>query len=276
MKLLSTKIAIVIPVLALLFCSLASVNAQVVKDELSEREGVSVEEHLGDQIPLDLEFTDSRGKQVRLSDFFEKDKPVLLSLVYYDCPMLCTLVLNGMTNALKQVDWTPGEEFTMLTISIDERETAKLASDKKYRYDETLERKSGEDAWEFLVGKAENSKLLAETIGFHYKYDEKSNQFLHPASIFILTPEGKISRYLYNIEFKPQDLKFGLMEASEGRLTNTFEKLLLYCFHYDPNSKGYVLFAANLMKLGGAITLLFIVMFLVTMWTKERLRSKAA
>ncbi len=206
-----------------------------------------------------------------LKEFFHKDRPVLLDLVYYRCPQLCNLILNGQTSAMREIPWTPGDQYEVVTISIDPEETFDLARQKKLVQLGSYERPA--PGWHFLVDKDGNAKKLAEQIGFHYRYDPKQEQYAHPAAIFILTPEGRMARYLYGVRFKPMDMRFALTEAAKGRFTLTVEKLLLFCYQYDPAKHAYVLFAANFMKLGGALTVLIIGWFLFRMFRMEKKRS---
>ncbi|MFC1555871.1 SCO family protein [candidate division KSB1 bacterium] len=251
-----------------------SSKAQLVEEDPVEMQGVTIEDRLGEKIPLDLTFTDQDGKEVILADYFNNGKPVIVTLVYYNCPMLCTLVLNGMVDAMRSIDLEPGEDFTILTVSIDPRETPELSASKQYRYQEAFG-KPVEKSWFFHTGDQENITQLADALGFKYYYEEKIDQYVHSAGIFLLTEEGTLSRVLYGINFPPNDLKLGLMEASEGKIGNTIDKLILYCFHYDPDAKGYVAFAGNIMKLGGAATLILLTVFVGTLWTRERLRRPA-
>ncbi|MEW6051537.1 MAG: SCO family protein [Candidatus Zixiibacteriota bacterium] len=247
-----------------------SVAGQVVLDNPPEFAGVGIEEHLGEKLPLDLAFTDDHGRPVTLQEFLGQGKPVVLNMVYYQCPMLCNLVLNGVTNAVKQIGWIPGEQFRMVAISINPRETYDLAAAKKLSYLTELSRPEAEAGWSFLVGTEANSKALAESLGFHYRYDSESKEFVHTAATFILTPDGTISRYLYGIEYNPRDLKLALLEASEGKTGSTLDRLILYCYHYDPQAKGYVLFAENVMKVGGGLTALLLGLALFILWRRER------
>ncbi len=234
-------------------------------------EGVGVDEHLGQPIDLNLEFIAETGYPVKLSEFFKKGKPVILDLIYYQCPMLCNLVLNGQTQVMKEIPWTPGNEYEVVTISIDPQERFDLSRKKKETYLATFGRLA--PGWHFLVDKDGNAKKLAEQIGYHYRYDPSQEQYAHPASIFVLTGEGKISRYLYGTRFRPMDVRFALAEASENRTTMTKEKILLFCYQYDPEKHAYVMFATNFMKLGGAITVLAIGWFLWRMIRMERERA---
>jgi len=237
-------------------------------------EGIGVDEHLGQEVDLDLTFTAENGYPVALRDFFHKGKPVVLDLVYYQCPMLCNLILNGQAQVMREIPWTPGDQYEVVTISIDPQESFDLARKKKETYLTTFNRPA--PGWHFLCDKDVNAKKLAEQIGFHYRYDPVQDQFAHPASIFILTPEGKVARYLYGTRFRPMDVRFALAEASEGRTTMTIEKILLFCYHYDPKANGYVLFATNFMRAGGALTVLLIGFFLWRMFKFERARADKA
>jgi len=234
----------------------------------AQLEGVGVVERLGEKVDLNLTFVSESGRVVRLGDYFRKERPVILNLVYYSCPMLCTLVLNGQTAALRQIPGTPGREFEILTISIDPTETPELAREKKQSYIGELGR--GGEGWHFLTDREGNVRRLADQAGFHYTYDKQSGQYAHSAAIIVLTPEGAISRYLYGIEFKPRDVRLALAEASQGKSGATLDRLLLFCYHYDPASRSYVPFAANIMRAGGALTMIGLAMMLGIFWRRER------
>lgn len=244
--------------------------SQVVLDSVPELAGVGITEHLGETVPLDLVFTDETGRQVRLAEYFGTGKPVILNLVYYQCPMLCNLVLNGMVNGVKGMEWLPGEKFEMVAVSINPAETWQLAGAKKQNYLAELGRPGAEAGWHFLVADSTQSRALANAVGFGYKYDEEQKEFAHSAAAFVLTPDGKISRYLYGIEFSARDLKLALLEASDGKIGTTIDRLILYCYHYDPQAKGYVLFATNVMRIGGALTALVLGIFVALLWRHER------
>jgi protein SCO1 len=235
-------------------------------------EGVGIEEHLGRQIDLNLTFTAENGYPVALSEYFHKGKPVILDLIYYSCPNLCTLVLNGQTAAMRELlPWTPGNEYEVVTISIDPNESFDLARKKKAIYLSSFDHPA--PGWHFLCDRDGNAKKLAETLGFKYRWDERTQQFAHAAGIMVLTPEGKAARYLYGATFHPRDLRFSLAEASENRTTMAVQKLLLFCYHYDPQAGGYVLFATNLMRGGGIVTVLIISLFLWRMIVAERKKA---
>lgn len=236
-------------------------------------EGVGVEEHLGRTIDLDLTFIAENGYPVRLGDFFNQGRPVILDLVYYKCPMLCTLVLNAQTQTMRDIAWTPGKDYEVVTISIDPREAFDVAREKKAIYLSTYDRPA--PGWHFLTDKDNNAKKLAELMGFHYRYDEKQEQYAHVAAIMILTPKGKISRYLYGIRYPSRDVRFALAEAADGRLTMAVEKFLLFCYHYDPQANRYVLFALNVMRTGGILTVLLISFTLWRLFRADRIRTQA-
>jgi len=247
-----------------------SAHGQVVSDNIPELKRIDIIEHSGESIPLNLHFTDENGNMRKLSEFFNRQKPVILTLAYYNCPMLCTFVLNGMVDGLKNLDWKLGEEYQLITVSIDPTESSNLSAAKKKNYFSSLNKKGSEEGWKFFTGKQDQIKSLADAVGFKYYYDEEKKQYAHAAALFVLTEEGKISRYLYGVNFKPNDLKLSLLEASQGKIGNTIDHLLLYCFQYDPNAKGYVLFAGNVMRLGGILTMIILGAVLFLLWRKER------
>ncbi len=208
----------------------------------AELEGVGITEHLGAQVTIDrLHFKNELGASVVLSDYFNKKKPVILMLIYLQCPHLCNLVLNGLMESLRSQDWTIGNQFDLIAVSIDPQETPELASKKKLNYLQIYRRPHAEDGWHFLTGEEAQIHALADQTGFHYKYLEKEKQYSHAAAIFILTPQGKISRYLYGTTFKSNDLRLGLLEASVEKIGSVTDRLLLFCFHFDPSKNSYTL-----------------------------------
>jgi protein SCO1/2 len=235
----------------------------------AELKAVDVTEHLGERIPLDLIFTNDAGEKLPLKDYFKDGRPVVLVLAYYECPMLCTLVLNGVADALHDLDWTPGQNFQVLTVSIDSTETVALARAKRENLLAVVGKPGSENGWRFFVGDGAPIRTLADTVGFHYYYDQKLKQFAHPAVVMILSGDGRISRYLYGIEYKKQDLKLALLEASQGKIGTTLDRIILFCYHYNPEAKGYVLFATNLMKIAGILTVIAIAIFLFVLWRHE-------
>jgi len=249
--------------------------SQLVREDIDELQNIDVDEHLGDRIPLDLSFINEQGETKQLAEYFSTGKPVILVMAYYNCPMLCTLVLNGLSKGIQNTDLNPDQDYQILTVSIDPDETVQLARAKKKAQIGEINKTNLDSAWHFFIGEDSSIKKLADAIGFKYYYVEEREEFAHPAVIVILTPDGTISRYLYGIEFPEINMRLGLMEASEGKIGSTIDKLLLYCYHYDPNANGYVMFASNVMKLGGVFTLIFLGIFLGGFWLRETKKKKA-
>jgi protein SCO1/2 len=245
---------------------------QITMDNVPDLRKIDVIEHLGESIPLNLEFINDEGRTVSLEDYFHQGKPVLLTLAYYRCPMLCGLVLNGLTKGVKELDFLPGQQFQMITVSINPKESYTLAAAKKKTHLESINKPVKKSSWVFLTDSTDNTKKLADALGFVYHYVKERDEYAHPAVSFVLTEEGIISRYLYGIEYKESDLRLSLLEASEGKIGTTLDRIILYCFHYDPEEGGYVLFAGNLMRVGGVITILIIGSVLVVLWRKEYIK----
>ncbi|MDQ2920677.1 MAG: SCO family protein [Acidobacteriota bacterium] len=223
--------------------------------------GVGIDQKLNEQLPLDLVFRNENGEDVKLGSYFGK-KPVVLSLVYYQCPMLCNQVLNGMVTAFKVMAFKPGEEFEVVTVSFDPRETPALAASKKKTYVDYLpeaKRPGAASGWHFLTGDEASIKRITDAVGFRYHFDEATNQFAHASGVFVATPQGKLARYFYGIEYAPRDLRLGLIEAAENKIGSPVDQLLLYCFHYDPATGKYGAAVMNLMRLGGVVTVIAIV-----------------
>jgi len=227
---------------------------------------VRIEQKLNQQLPLDLMFRDETGQPVKLGQYFGQ-KPVVISLVYYDCPMLCTQVLNGMIESIRVLPFQLGKEYDVVTISFDPRETAKLADAKKKVYVGYLPEKmqaSANSGWHFLTGDAESIKQITDAVGFRYHYDEATKQFAHASAIMIATPQGKLSRYYYGIEYPARDLRLGLIESAQNKIGSPVDQLLLYCYHYDPATGKYGAVVMNIVRAGGVLTMLTMVgMFLL-------------
>ena len=251
-------------------------RAQIAGPLPKDLEGVGITEHPDAQIPLDLELNNDDGKTVTLADYFKGDRPVLLTLNYFRCPMLCTLQLNGMVEALKNMPWTPGEQFEMVTVSFDPRETPQLGRLKKQNYLEEYGRPAAAGGWHFLTGREENIKKLADTVGFRYRYDKDADQYYHVACAFVCTPSGRVSRYLYGVMYDPRTLRLSLLEAGEGKVGTTAEQVLLFCFHYDPGKGSYTWAAMNLMRAGGIATLFVFGIALWVLWRRDVARSRKA
>ncbi len=258
-------------VLAALMAAMAPVRAQLPSHETPrELEGVGIEEKLGQKIDLSLQFIGEDGYPHALREYFSSGKPVILNLVYYSCPMLCTLVLNGQTEALRQIPQTAGQDFEIVTVSIDPTDNYKLAQSKRAAYLESYER--SKQGWHFLADYQNNVSRLAAQVGFRYRWDDRTKQYAHAAAIMVLSPDGMVSRYLYGVRFKPFDVRLALAEAASGK-TGISDKILLYCFHYDPAARSYTLVAMNIMRAGGALAVLVLGYALFRLWRRERLRA---
>ena len=245
------------------------------QDTPKEFEDVGIDEKLGDKVNINfLQFTDQNGEKVTLSKYFGPKKPIVLILGYYECPKLCSLVFNGFSLSARALEWTIGDEFEVVTVSVNPDEGPELAKIKQKNYVNHYGRMSAKEGWHFLTGDERNIKALSEQVGFKYKYDPKIEQYAHAAVLMFLTPTGKISRYLYGIDFSHNDLKLALVEASEGTIGTVMEQLLLYCFHYDPDSGSYSFTIFFLMQMAGAITLLILGSFLFKFWKKEFQKKK--
>ena len=237
---------------------------------------VGIEEKLDAALPLALVFTDDAGRDVTLGSYFRPGHPVLLTLNYYRCPMLCTVELNGLVDGMKGLAFTPGDEFTVVTVSFDPTETAALARAKKQSYLEDLGRPSAEAGWHFLTGSKDSIDALTKAVGFSFEYDKASDQYAHAAAIMIATPEGRVARYLYGVTFEPETLKLALLEASKGTIGSTWERVILYCYHYDANQGRYSLAALSIMRIGSALTALALGGAILAFWLRERRQRSAA
>jgi protein SCO1/2 len=272
--------------LTFLFCSLtlflaarAPVSAQAA-ERPEALKGIDVTESLGRTLNFtalgsELSFVNERGANVQLSSYFRKGKPILLTLVYYECPMLCSLVLNGVLDSIKQIDWSVGQQFEIVTLSINPKDKPELALKKKQNYLSRYERTGSESGWHFLTGSEPEIQSVAAQVGFKYRYDPVEKQYLHAASIFILTPEGKLSRYLYGTAFKPQDLKLALLEASEGKVApSTIDRVLLFCFHFDPSKNSYTFRVWRAVQIVLCIQVLVLAGLLGYLWKRDRAKTE--
>jgi protein SCO1 len=235
---------------------------------------IGIDQRLNERIPLDLAFRDETGRAVRLSDYFGK-RPVILALVYYNCPMLCTQVLNGLTSALGVLSLSAGRDFDVVAVSFDSREKPKDAAAKKSAYATRYNRPGSDGGWHFLTGDAAAIGALARSVGFRFRYDEARDQFAHASAISVLTPEGRISHYFYGIEYAPRDVRLALVEASAGRIGNPVDQVLLYCFHYDPANGKYGAVVVNIVRLAGLATLLALGTSILLMSGRGRGRLRA-
>jgi len=239
---------------------------------------VGIDQKLGDQLPLDTELKNENGDLVKLGTFFNSGRPVVHTFVYYECPMLCNQVLNGLTGTLKGISFDAGKEFDVVAISFDARENdiPDLAKNKKASYMERYGRPGAEKGWHFLTGTQEAIEKLTSAAGFSFKWDEKSNQFAHAAAIMIVTPDGKLSRYFYGIDYSPKDVKFGIMESGESKIGSASEKLLLYCYHYDPSTGKYGFAILKAIRVFGILTLLGMGTMIFAFWRKNKKKSGEA
>jgi protein SCO1/2 len=267
--------AIGVMVIAFLWTGSGVAHAQLVEQIPEALEEVGITEHLDAKLPMDLEFRDEDGISVTLGSFFDGERPVILTLNYYRCPMLCGLMLNGLVDGLEQMEWTPGQEFEIVTVSINPLETPALAKEKKQNYLKRYGRPSAVTGWHFLTGREPEIDRLAETVGFHFAYDPVEQQYAHAAAIFVCTPDGRVARYLYGIEYPAKRLKLGLLEASEGKIGSTIDRIIMYCYHYDPSNRRYSPVAMNIMRVGGGATASILAVALGMFWFREWRRRKS-
>jgi len=259
--------AIILMVVTVLFSRELRAEFTPSQYQSKAEKSVGVDEHLNEKLDLSLVFTNEKGEEVPLSSIFSDGKPVLLTLNYYSCNTLCSAQLNGVLDGLKELDWLPGREFRMLTVSIDPEETAELAQSKKKTYLEALEKKDAD--WNFWVGRDLQIESLADAVGFRYAYDPRAKQYAHPAVSFFISGDGIISRYLYGLTYSARDIKFSLIETTQGRVGSPVEKLIMSCFSYDTSLGKYTPTAFGIMRLGGIISLFGIVLFSLIMWRRE-------
>lgn len=243
-----------------------SLAAQIMND-------VDIVENLNQQVPLDATFTDSEGREVKLSDYVRGDKPIVLTMVYYRCPMLCSLVLGGLNKAVRDSGMALGDDYRAVTISIDPRETPAQALERQRGHLQALGTPQQTADWSFLVGKEEEIRRVAEAVGFRYRFDEQTGQYAHAAAIMVLTPDGRVSRYLYGVEFPPRDLRLALLEASGGRVGTSFDRVLLKCFKYDPNTRRYELYVFGFIRGGALLVFGALATALAVFWRREYKRG---
>ncbi|MEP0545386.1 MAG: SCO family protein [Rhodothermales bacterium] len=241
-----------------------------------ELDGVGIEEHLGETVSSDIAFVDSEGNAVTLGDYFDGERPVAVAFVYHNCPMLCSLILDGMTTAMREAGLDLGDDYQALAISFDPRDTPERAAEVRERY---LARFDGAQAAEglyFLTGSQESIDRITDEIGFGFEWNERQQEFAHTAAVYFISPEGVITRYLYGLEFHPRDFRTAVLEAGSGTIASPLDQLILYCFQYDPDAGSYVLHATNAMKVGGVLTLILLGGFLLFFWRRESTRLDAA
>lgn len=233
-------------------------------------EGIGITEKLGSKVDMSLAFTNEAGERVTLGDYFRRGKPVMLSLAYYNCPSLCNYHLNGVSDSLRQMKLTPGNDFEYLVISIDPKETPALAAAKKENYIKAYGRMGAEKGWHFLVGEEASIHALADQVGFKFRWDEQSEQWAHSAAAIVMTPGAEISRYLPGVYFEPQTMRLSLVEAGQGKVGTLMDKLILNCFMFDPNASKYTLNAMYVMRAGAILIVLVLIAFLTPFWFRQR------
>ncbi len=232
--------------------------------------GVGVDEKLGSMLPAEATFLDSEGRQVTIGDFLQNDRPLLINFIYHNCPMICGITLEALGMTLSDMEWTPGTEFDVISVSFGAGETPEMAARAKERMISKLDRKGAADGWHFLVGDSTNIALLTDRVGYSFKWVEQTREYAHPATMVFAGQDGTVTRYLHGLDLPATDVRKALVEASRGEVGTAIDQILMYCFQYDPNSNSYVLHATNLMKLGGLFTLLVIGIGLLVLRRKER------
>lgn len=269
-----SRIAILFLILLLMSLVANAYDGKQLPDQADQKpaelEGVGIDQKLGAKLNLSLKFKNEENKEVVLGDYFNRGKPVIISLVYYACPGLCNFHLNGLTETLKDVDWNPGDKFEILAISFDPKENSELAKNKKKNYMEIYKRPEAEKGWHFLTADQDTINNITATVGFKYKWNEKENEWSHASAAIVATPGGVISRYLGGIQFDPKDIKLALNEAAGGKIGSLIDKVILFCFHYDPQANKYALYAYNLVRLGGGIIVLVMFFWLLPFWIKAK------
>ncbi|MCA9041742.1 MAG: SCO family protein [Planctomycetaceae bacterium] len=237
-------------------------------------DGVGIDEHLNEIVPLNIPFKDDNGKEIFLGKYFNQGKPVILTLNYSDCPMLCSLQLSGLVSALKEIDeWTSGKQFQVVSVSIDPAETTLKAKDTKAKYLNAYGKQNAASGWSFLTGTQDSIKKLTDAVGFQYRFVPETGEYAHTAALIICAPDGKITRYLYGVEYPPQTLKLSLLEASAGKVGTSTDKILLFCYRYDPHTGAYSLLATRVMTFGALCTLGLVCLLVVPVWYRS-MRSK--
>jgi len=236
---------------------------------------VGIDQKLDAQVPLGATFRDEKGRTVQLKDYLGK-RPVVLALVYYNCPSLCTMVLNELTNCMKLMPTSAGAEFEVLTVSFDPKETPELATEKKFRYLRTYNRPTANAGWHFLTGDEASIRQLTQAVGFRYVWDTKFQQYVHASGIMVLTPQGRVARYFYGVRYDAKDLRLALTEASEGKISSPVERVLLYCFQYDPATGKYSLAIMRLVRAASILTVLVLGSFIIIHVRRDRIAARAS
>ena len=233
-------------------------------------EDVGIDEKLGEQIDLSLKFQDDKGEVVTLGKYFDNKRPVILSMVYYNCPSLCNLHLNGLIEALKPMKWSAGQDYQIVAVSMNHNEDYMLAGPKKANYIKEYGRSDSERGWHFLTADKNTIDTLADQLGFRFKWLEEEKEFSHASAAMILTPGGQISRYIHGVKFLPNTIKMALLEASDGKIGSIVDQVLMYCFQFDPKKSKYTIYSWRVMQIGGLVMILVLAIFLAPMWLRER------
>jgi protein SCO1/2 len=254
---------------------LAMAFAQAQPGMPSPLKKVGIDQRLDSQVPLETMLVDEDGRAVRLGQYFT-GKPVILALVYYECPMLCNMTLNGLVHSMEAMSLKVGEDYDIVTVSFDARETAHMARAKKEKYLEKLNRPGAGDGWHFLTGNAVSVRKVADSVGFHYAWDIMTNQFAHASGVMVLTPQGKVSKYFYGIEYPARDLRLGLVEASANKIGTPVDKILLFCFHYDPATGKYGVVIMNVVRAAASATVFALGLFMVVAIRRDRKKQSAS
>ncbi len=267
----SQRVAVVLLCLAAVLPCLA----QEIRPRAEELENVRVDQKLGETIPLELEFIDDAGRAVSLSEYFEADRPVILNLVYFECPMLCNLTLNALVGNLQEIAYTPGDEFEIVTVSINPDETFDLASKKKKHYLDEYGKSGADSGWHFLTGEESNIKALADAVGFRYTYVEDRDEYAHSSVQIIISPDGLITRYLPGLDHQPDVMRLSLIEASNGSVGSLSDRIFLSCFYYDESIGKYTATAFGMMRLFATITVVILAFVLLILWRRDSARRRA-
>jgi protein SCO1/2 len=241
---------------------------------LPQLDNVSFNQKLNAQLPHDTRFKDENGRDVTLRQYFDGQRPVVLAFVYYSCPMLCTQIMNGVSRAIKVLPFTPGQDFDVVFISFDPRDKPETAAAKKSALMNYWSTQNQSGAWHFLTGEEPQIRQVTSAAGFFYMWDEKSQQYAHLSGLVVLTPDGRLSRYFYGIEYSPKELRLALVESGEGRIGSVVDQLLLYCYHYDPSQGRYGVIVMNLVRAGGVLTVLALGGFILFMRRQEKLHPR--
>lgn len=255
-------------VLVLLLCLGAVAGAEGTRED-GILAGIDVEQRLGTPLPLDAAFVDESGQAVKLGDYFG-ERPVIIAPVYYECPMLCSLVLEGFVKALRPLGFRPGDEFDVVVVSFDPGEGPDLAAKKEAKYLESYGDDGTAGGWHFLTGTEPEIRRVTDALGFRYAYDEKRDEYAHAATIVVATPQGKIAKYFFGVEFSTRDLRLGLVEAASGKIGTAIDQFLLYCYHYDPSAGRYSAAVLNIVRMGGVATISAMLIFFLAMRRRER------